>query len=798
MRKKSLLFGGIGGILAGLGCGALVMWMALRPSPSESVDKSTQQAARRIVIETGQAKVVGRRTVGPAGGTVTADEADSPMAGLKIEVPRGAYRHRQQFRISCAPVAGHNLGETFHPVSPLIEVDNGAQHADEPMKVTIPVEVPEDHVATAFFYHEDTGRLEAIPPVAQYERSITVATRHFSKLIVASALMPDLLGGTFDSGFRPADDGWQVPNRGTCVSPKGLCHAWSATAVWYYVEKARQGRPDLYGLYDNDTPRFWKDDAAALKFLSMVQKDGKWDNPLGKLRTGLRRVVSDDVMTYLTFAHALKVTGEPQLVGVERRFADRHMMVVYKADGGTLHVADSNAASSGLFAGASPERQSIRLNGESFRPYETPGGKKYSRIFFIGQGECIRWQTIASRWSELRDGTIGSGAFPSFKLDVQAVADGSDEQRRVRLRISGREGLLAEAVRNGQSIALTDSGGRLDAKAISTGPDEKYVDVVIWRADELEPPWDWAGFARIGLPEQVDRPPEPSDPLVYEKWPFGAAEAKRRQKQTAAALGVPVEKTLDLGDGVTMKLVLIPAGQFVMGSGESAEEVARKLGGNDEWYEDEHPQRRVTLTEPFYMGVCEVTQAQYEQVLGKAPSRGEWMAKSGAEHAASDISWDDATAFCKKLSGRTGLDVQLPTEAQWEYACRAGSTTRYCYGDDAGKLGAYAWYDDNACDVGDRYAHTVGRKKPNAFGLHDMHGNVWEWCGDWSQDSYRGLAREDPKGPRSGTSRVLRGGSWLGRRGGCRSANRSRIIPDYRSSDFGFRVVVLGGGVGLK
>ncbi len=277
---------------------------------------------------------------------------------------------------------------------------------------------------------------------------------------------------------------------------------------------------------------------------------------------------------------------------------------------------------------------------------------------------------------------------------------------------------------------------------------------------------------------------------VYEEWPFDAEEAKRRQRETAEALGIPVEKTLDLGDGVTMKLVLIPAGEFVMGSGESAAEVARKGCGEAEWYEDEHPQRRVTLTEPFYMGVCEVTQEQYEQLLGKAPWRGKTYAKTGAEHAANYISWDDATSFCEKLSARTGLDVRLPSEAQWEYACRAGSTTRYCYGDDAGKLGAYAWYYDNALDVGDKYAHTVGRKRPNAFGLHDMHGNVWEWCADWFQDSYRGLATEDPKGPRSGKVRVLRGGSWYYFPRHCRSASRLRFVPDFTFFNLGFRVVV--------
>jgi len=244
--------------------------------------------------------------------------------------------------------------------------------------------------------------------------------------------------------------------------------------------------------------------------------------------------------------------------------------------------------------------------------------------------------------------------------------------------------------------------------------------------------------------------------------------------------------SLDLGGGVSLKCVLIPAGKFIMGSPETEK-------GCDS---NEGPQREVTISRPFYMGITVVTQEQWTAVMGTSPWRDQKYAKEGADNAASCITWNDATEFCAKLSRKTSRTVRLPTEAEWEYACRAGSTTRFCFGDDPDytKLGDYAWHDKNAWDIGNTYAHPVGRKKANAWGLYDMHGNVWEWCSDW-YDSYAEASNADPQGPDSGTYRVLRGGSfghgdWL-----CRSAGRYWYFPVFRYYDFGLRVVA--GAVGV-
>jgi formylglycine-generating enzyme required for sulfatase activity len=228
------------------------------------------------------------------------------------------------------------------------------------------------------------------------------------------------------------------------------------------------------------------------------------------------------------------------------------------------------------------------------------------------------------------------------------------------------------------------------------------------------------------------------------------------------------ELTLDLGGGVTLKLVRIPAGKFMMGEGQE--------------------QHEVTLSKPFYMGVTEVTQAQYQAVMGTNPST-----FKGATNPVEMVSWDDATEFCKKLSEKTRQAVRLPTEAEWEYVCRAGTETIFCFGNADSALGDYAWYKENSGSA----THPVGQKKPNAWGLYDMHGNVWEWCADWYGD-YPKAAVTDPQGPASGPFRVLRGGSWYFSADYCRAARRFNYNPDHLDFNYcGFRVAVSVSAPGL-
>jgi formylglycine-generating enzyme required for sulfatase activity/tetratricopeptide (TPR) repeat protein len=253
---------------------------------------------------------------------------------------------------------------------------------------------------------------------------------------------------------------------------------------------------------------------------------------------------------------------------------------------------------------------------------------------------------------------------------------------------------------------------------------------------------------------------------------------------------------LDLGEGATMELRLIPPGKFLMGSKFSATDTFNRYGGLEFLYPGMHPQREVTISEPFHMGIYEVTQAQWRAVMGTEPWDGKPDAKSGDSNAASYISWQDAIQFCEILSKRTGKKVSLPTEAQWEYACRAGSKAEYCFGDDESSLVDYAWYCVNAEEVGEKFAHPAGQKKPNAFGFYDMHGNVSEWCRDWYDVNFYTRAKDvDPENTTVGNRHVLRGGSWGCSDALCRAVHRSRFVPSYRSfiSRIGFRVVVVSG-----
>jgi formylglycine-generating enzyme required for sulfatase activity len=227
--------------------------------------------------------------------------------------------------------------------------------------------------------------------------------------------------------------------------------------------------------------------------------------------------------------------------------------------------------------------------------------------------------------------------------------------------------------------------------------------------------------------------------------------------------------SLDLGNGVKLELVLIPAGKFIMGSPET--EMDR---GKDE------TQHEVTISKPLYMGRCEVTQEQYEAITGTNPSQ-----FKGAKNPVDTVSWNDAQEFCKKLSAKTGKTVQLPTEAQWEYSCRAGTTTRFYCGDTDADLDGAGWYRSNSSKT----THPVGEKKPNAWGLYDMHGNVLEWCADWG-DQYQAGAATDPTGPATGLTRVLRGGGSTSDPRLCRSAHRHSYAPFYSYYVYGFRVVM--------
>jgi formylglycine-generating enzyme required for sulfatase activity len=222
-----------------------------------------------------------------------------------------------------------------------------------------------------------------------------------------------------------------------------------------------------------------------------------------------------------------------------------------------------------------------------------------------------------------------------------------------------------------------------------------------------------------------------------------------------------------LRNSIDMEFVRIEAGTFQMGSND----------GEDY----EKPVHTVRISRPFYLGKYEVTQAQWEAVMGNNPSQ----FKGNANHPVENVSWDDVQEFIRRLNAKEGgARYRLPTEAEWEYVARAGTTTRWSFGDSESQLGRYAWYDGNA----KRQTHPVGQLQPNPWGLYDMHGNVYEWVQDW-YGKYASDTAVDPAGPSSGSVRVDRGGSWSSTARNCRSALRFLGAPGGRIDDLGFRLL---------
>ncbi len=382
---------------------------------------------------------------------------------------------------------------------------------------------------------------------------------------------------------------------------------------------------------------------------------------------------------------------------------------------------------------------------------------------------------------------------------------------------SGPSSAGSRRVRRGGGWDCTASGNRSSLR-FASGPTYRYGNIgfrVSLTVDAVK-----AAIAKANAKPAGDTtfwrgwPAEAPKPAIA---PFSAEQAKQHQQEWADYLGLPV----DYENSLRMKFTLIPPGEFMMGSMPEEIEEALKDASDDPHRQDciksEAPLHRVILTQPFYLGIHEVTQGDYEQVMGKNPSyfspqgpgKGSVAGMKTAGHPVEFVSWNDAAECCAKLSEQEklqpfyarkddmvtlqgGTGYRLPTEAQWEFACRAGTTTKYCIGDRDEDLVRVAWFGANS---GSR-THQVGELQANPLGLYDTHGNVREWVQDWWEPAYFGQFQEkaalDPTGPATATKqRLFRGGHWPpSTTSNCRSASRNAVEPTGRGTDIGFRMAL--------
>jgi formylglycine-generating enzyme required for sulfatase activity len=229
-----------------------------------------------------------------------------------------------------------------------------------------------------------------------------------------------------------------------------------------------------------------------------------------------------------------------------------------------------------------------------------------------------------------------------------------------------------------------------------------------------------------------------------------------------------------------INFIWIPPGSFYMGTAKSPSELVQMYEGSASLYSPEYPRHLVTITRGFWMSQTEITQKQWVDIMGYNPSY-----HKGDNLPVENLSWNDCQKFIEKINKLGAGTYRLPTEAEWEYACRAGSSSEFCFGDNPQDLDNYGWHVFNS----NYQTQPVKQKQPNAWGLYDMHGNVWEWCQDWyDAEYYKNSPQYDPTGPATGEYKVLRGGTCLRSPARCRSAFRSWNAPDLTMPDQGFRI----------
>jgi hypothetical protein len=389
-------------------------------------------------------------------------------------------------------------------------VENGGGYSANDMLITLPVKIPEGKFAMGFLYNEKTKILEGMPLTAESATSITVATRHFSSFVI-SIIDKFKLKKDIDTSFRPGIDDWQFINYGSFIAPEGHCAGQSVSAMWYYYNQPDGKDLTLYGRYDNNgkspaTPGLWLDDSRGYRLASMVQEDMDWDSWASQLFANQRGV--DDELAWDCFAYSMQFLKQPQYVGLDSDDGG-HAIICYRIKDGNLYVADPN------YPGNTERR--IEYKSSKFTPYESGANKaaidagksiSYTKIGYVAQSSRVDWNKMNQRWTEFKNGTIGNGKFPNYRVVYQDekgqykdLKDGYiSATKLIKIDISSNFGKAFAVYREGKDLTF-DASGNYELKpgnnllgicvygTVDTKP--KYVDFqyinVIYNGLSIEP-----------------------------------------------------------------------------------------------------------------------------------------------------------------------------------------------------------------------------------------------------------------------------------------------------------------------
>jgi len=387
-------------------------------------------------LELARGKTIEKTSVDQDGGVIDAGE-------ITIDVPEDAFSKNTNFKIKTKEIEEHHFGEAFDPITPVFSIDNNGKRSEEPMTVTIPIDIDEDEFAMAFYYNKD-GSLEPLPLIYQDSSQIVAATTHFSDIVASKISIEELMALDIDTGFRPGVDDWSFANYGSQISPGGHCAGQSVSMAYYYNELKSEGDPGLHLIFDNNTqqvktPQFDRDDSLGIRLASVMQEEGDWDGYYWDFlyeQIHKQKYVSDRQM-YYAFAYSMHLTGEPQMMGIfvreanpseEIKLSAGHAIVIYRIAQGTMYVADPN------FPGNA--NLTIPLNGEILGPYvsKTSANKPdrlYNSYSLIGKTAIFDYGMMSGLFSEMDEPTqeskIGNDHFGGTLYEIVVDIDKDED-----------------------------------------------------------------------------------------------------------------------------------------------------------------------------------------------------------------------------------------------------------------------------------------------------------------------------------------------------------------------------------